>query len=143
MSTALDVATVERSELAGMLRNNEALALLETLPEEEYRRGHIPGALNVPRERLAELAAALVPDRTTPIVVYGTGREPDVAAEAARELRLLGYLKVREYRGGKKDWMDHLMPIEGGWDEAPPKVPRKSQGPRARGRHRPNPSKKK
>jgi rhodanese-related sulfurtransferase len=139
MTTALDVATIERSELAALLKQGEPLALLDTSSEEEYRRGHLPGALNVPLDRLSELAAALIPDRTAPIVVYGG---PDLYTQATRELRAVGYLKVRAYPGGKKDWTDHGLPVEGGWVESPPPVPRKSRGPRATGRHRAQPGKR-
>jgi rhodanese-related sulfurtransferase len=142
MTTATDVATIERSELVGLLEHGEPLTLLETLPEDDYRRGHLPGALNVPLERLAELAAALIPDRTAPIVVYGAGPDGDAPTQAARELRGVGYIKVRAYRGGKKDWKDHGLPIEGGWVEPAPPVPHKSRGPRATGRHRPRPKKR-
>ena len=142
MTTATDVATIERSELVGQLSGNETFTLIEVLPEEDYRRGHLPGALNVPPDRVGDLAPALVPDRTTPIVIYSGGADPDRSTQAARELRLLGYIKVRTYRGGKKDWLDHGLPIEGGWVESPPPVPRKSRGPRATGRHRPQPKKR-
>lgn len=142
MTIAADVATVERSALVGLLENNEPFTLLETLPEEEYRRGHLPGAVNVPPDRLAELSAALIPDRTTPLVVYSAGPHDEAATQAARELRALGYIKVRVYRGGKKDWMDHLLPFEGGWIETAPPPPRRSRGPRATGRHQPHPKKR-
>jgi rhodanese-related sulfurtransferase len=141
MTTATDVATIERSELVGLLQHDEPLTLLETTPEDDYRRGHLPGALNIPLDRLAELAAALIQDRTTPIVVYGAP-ESDGSTQAARELRGLGYIKVRAYRGGKKDWQDHGLPIEGGWIEPPPPAPQKPRGPRAAGRRRAAPKKR-
>jgi rhodanese-related sulfurtransferase len=119
MTTATDIATIERSELAGILEHQEPLFLLEILPEEEYRTGHLPGALSIPLDRLAELSAALVPDKTTPIVAYCAGPDSEASSQAARELRGLGYLKVRVYRGGKKDWKNHGLPIEGGWVEVP------------------------
>jgi rhodanese-related sulfurtransferase len=43
--------------------------LVESLPEEEYEEGHLPGAINLPLKQLtAERAAALDPQR--PVVVY-------------------------------------------------------------------------
>src|SRR5947209_10169176 len=117
MTAATDVATIERSELVARLHQDEPLVVLETLPEEEYRRGHLPGAINVPPDRVADLVPALVPDRNTEIVVYCAGGGCTASTDAARELRGLGYIKVRAYEGGKKDWIDHGQPIEGGWVE--------------------------
>jgi rhodanese-related sulfurtransferase len=43
--------------------------LAEALPEEDYRKAHLPGALSLPlRELTAERAEAL--DRRRPVVVY-------------------------------------------------------------------------
>lgn len=43
--------------------------LVETLPEEEYEDGHLPGAVSLPLKRLTpDRAAAL--DRGRPVVVY-------------------------------------------------------------------------
>jgi rhodanese-related sulfurtransferase len=48
---------------------NEGAALIEVLPEAEYREQHLPGAINVPLKRLdAESVARL--DRGRPVVVY-------------------------------------------------------------------------
>jgi rhodanese-related sulfurtransferase len=43
--------------------------LVEALPEEEYREGHLPGAISLPLKQLtAERAATL--DAGRPVVVY-------------------------------------------------------------------------
>ena len=43
--------------------------LVEVLPEQEYAEEHLPGAINIPLERLDRQAAAqLQPDR--PVIVY-------------------------------------------------------------------------
>jgi rhodanese-related sulfurtransferase len=62
MPTTIGRAELERLVAAGA-------QLVETLPEEEYREGHLPGALSLPLKQLtAERAAAL--DRARPVVVY-------------------------------------------------------------------------
>jgi rhodanese-related sulfurtransferase len=43
--------------------------LVESLPEEEYQEGHLPGALSLPLKQLtAERAAVL--DRARPVITY-------------------------------------------------------------------------
>jgi rhodanese-related sulfurtransferase len=66
----------------------------------------------MPLERLSELAAALLPDKTVEIVTYGAGPKCICAQNAARELLDLGYQNVRDYAGGKQDWFDAGLRIE-------------------------------
>ncbi len=50
-------------------RHDEFL-LVETLPEAAYHHAHLPGAINLPPQKLAELAATLLPNKQAEIVVY-------------------------------------------------------------------------
>lgn len=62
MPTPVDLLQLERLITAGA-------QLVEALPEEEYREGHLPGAISLPLKQLtAERAAVL--DRARPVVVY-------------------------------------------------------------------------
>jgi rhodanese-related sulfurtransferase len=110
---AADVETIERKEIRWRLDRAEPFILIETLPEDAYRRGHLPGALCVPPDRVVELVPEMVADRTAEIVVYGGDHDSLAAPQAARELAALGYTNVRVYRGGKRDWMDSGGPVEG------------------------------
>lgn len=113
MVHAADVETIERKEIRWRLDRAEPVVLIETLPEEEYRKAHLPGAVCVPPDRVVDLVPELFPDRSAEIVVYGVDHESLAAPQAARELGALGYTNVRVYRGGKRDWMDHGQPLEG------------------------------
>jgi rhodanese-related sulfurtransferase len=60
--TDVDLEQLDRLLAAGA-------QLAETLPEEDYRKAHLPGALSLPlRELTAARAEAL--DRGRPVVVY-------------------------------------------------------------------------
>ena len=48
---------------------NEGATLVEVLPAAEYREEHLPGAVNLPLERLDAAAVARL-DRARPVVVY-------------------------------------------------------------------------
>ena len=45
-------------------------ALVETLPEAAFQKAHLPGAVNLPPDRLRGLAPRLLPDKGAPIIVY-------------------------------------------------------------------------
>jgi len=64
------VDTISRDELKQKLDRGDHFLLVETLPENAYHHAHLPKAINVPREKLKELAPRLLPDRNAEIVVY-------------------------------------------------------------------------
>ena len=44
--------------------------LVEVLPAEEYEEEHLPGAINLPPDRVRELASRVLPDKGAEIIVY-------------------------------------------------------------------------
>jgi rhodanese-related sulfurtransferase len=64
------VATISRDELKSKIDRQDTFLLVETLSKPKYREGHLPGALNLPPDRIAELAPVLLPDKNADIVVY-------------------------------------------------------------------------
>lgn len=44
--------------------------VVETLAPERFREAHIPGALNIPPEKINDLAAQLLPDKQAEIITY-------------------------------------------------------------------------
>jgi len=46
--------------------------LVEALAPERYREAHLPGAINLPPDRLKELAPSVLPDKSAEIVTYCT-----------------------------------------------------------------------
>ena len=62
--------TISREELKGKMDRGEAFTLVETLPEMTFRHEHLPGAINLPPDRVRELAHGLLPDKGAEIIVY-------------------------------------------------------------------------
>ncbi len=107
-------ATITRDALKAKLDAGEPIVLVEALPEKYFRHAHLPGAINVPHDRIDELAPALLPDKGAAIVVYYANLPCENSAIAARRLTELGYTDVREYAEGKVDWVDAGLPTETG-----------------------------
>ena len=63
-------ATITRDELKEKIDRGDDFVLVETLPVEYYRHSHLPGAINLPPDRVSELAPTLLPDKGADIVVY-------------------------------------------------------------------------
>lgn len=62
--------TISREELKAKIERGDDFRLVETLAPEKYRHTHLPRAINIPPDRVAELAPRLLPDRSAEIVVY-------------------------------------------------------------------------
>jgi rhodanese-related sulfurtransferase len=64
--------TVSTEDLKAKLDRKPGIAVVETLAPERYREAHLPGALNIPPERIKELAPQLLPNKDAEIVTYCT-----------------------------------------------------------------------
>jgi rhodanese-related sulfurtransferase len=64
------VETVSREELKDKIDRGEAFTLVETLQPVTYQHEHLPGAINLPPDRVRELAPGLLPDKGAEIIVY-------------------------------------------------------------------------
>ena len=63
-------STISTEDLKTKLDRRQNIILVETLAPERYREAHIPGALNIPPERIKELALQLLPKKDAEIVTY-------------------------------------------------------------------------
>lgn len=103
---------IDREEVRRLLAEGEAV-LVEVMPEEEFRRSHIAGAVNIPLERIgATCRARYRPDQR--LVLYCADAACTASDLAARKLAFFGFLDVLEYGAGKQDWQDAGLPIASG-----------------------------
>ena len=65
-------STISTKNLKAKLDRKESITVVETLAPERYREAHIPGALNIPPERIKELAPQLLPNKNAEIITYCT-----------------------------------------------------------------------
>lgn len=111
-TASADPTAITRDELKVRLGRGGDFKLVETLPPEQFRDGHLPGAINMPPDQVSTLAQTLLPDKQTEVITYCASRTCHASADAARELIKLGYANVRHYAGGKADWRFAGLPIE-------------------------------
>jgi rhodanese-related sulfurtransferase len=95
-----DVEEITRDELLRRLEAGD-VTLIDVRPGEEYAAGHIPGALSLPLNELADRLASLPSDTT--IVAYCRGSYCALAHEAVRALTASGLHAVR-MRDGMLEW---------------------------------------
>lgn len=95
-------------EVDRMIKEHEDILVVDVRAEEDYARGHVPGAVNLPRERWG-MPVGL--DREKINIVYCYSHVCHLAAHAALELARQGF-PVMEMEGGFEEWQSHDLPIE-------------------------------
>lgn len=91
---------VDRNDLLKRVKQG-AVTVLDVRPVEEYRAGHIPGALSVPLTELEKLFSKLPRDQE--IVAYCRGPYCVLAVQAVEMLRKRGFRAIR-LEEGVQDW---------------------------------------
>jgi hydroxyacylglutathione hydrolase len=60
-------------EVKSWMTGKRRVTLIDSRQPDEYQAGHIPGAINIPAERIKDEARRLPKDKTTPIIFYCRG----------------------------------------------------------------------
>ncbi len=64
------VEPISRGDLKAKIDQGDDFVIVETLSEEQYRHSHLPGALNLPPDRVRDFAPELLPNKEADIIVY-------------------------------------------------------------------------
>ncbi len=78
-------------ELMSYVDKEEAITLVEALPERYWREGYLPGAIQMDHTEVMNKAASHLPDKAARVVVYCASTECQNSATAAKMLESLGY----------------------------------------------------
>ena len=108
-----DPTTIDRDGVHAVVDAGTAI-VVEALPAPNYEDAHIPGAANLPHDSDGATIAAVLPDPDATVVVYCSNLACQNSTILSRRLAQLGYSDVREYEGGKEDWITAGLPVEAG-----------------------------
>ena len=103
---AFTTGPVELDQLIKSGENN--ITVVDVRAAEDYAKGHIPGAISLPKDKWASLEG-LTKDKTN--VVYCYSQVCHLAAKACAEFAGQRY-PVMEMDGGFKAWQEHDLDIE-------------------------------
>lgn len=98
-----DKATPDVATLQAMIRTNRSLVLVDVRISEQYGKGHIPAAINIPLPSIQE-KPGIVP-RGNPLILYCNKGKMSGKAQAA--LRKAGYTNILNF-GGIGRWKGKL-----------------------------------
>ena len=111
------ISEIAREELKQKLDHPKRSVVVETLEPERYEFAHIPGAINIPPDRIKTLAPEVIPQKDTEVIVYCAGPTCHASQNAEQELAEMGYSNIRHYAGGKQDWVEAGLPVARGRTE--------------------------
>ena len=99
-----ETATVNKitaEEAKTRLDNESGIILVDVRTEDEYNVEHIPDAVLLPLDNIADDAEAMIPDKEATYFVYC--RSGNRSATASAQLVEMGYTNIYDL-GGIKDW---------------------------------------
>src|SRR5438876_6081681 len=102
---------IRRKDLKTLVAQGRA-QLVEVLPAAEFKREHLPQAINIPLETMtSETMRGLRKD--VAVIVYCADFQCDLSARAAWRMESMGFQEVYRYTPGKADWLSAGWETEG------------------------------
>jgi len=98
-----DVPEITPQQVNDLLTNNgKSQVLLDVRESDEWRQGHLEGALPLPRGFLEIKVETAIPDKNAPIIAYCAGGVRSLLA--AKAMKEMGYQNVSSMSGGYTAW---------------------------------------
>ena len=95
---------------AVQLINREKAVVIDVCEPEEYARGHLGGAKNIPLNQLEEKLGATVKNKALPLIlVCQSGARSSRAVAMAKKL---GYEQAQSLSGGLASWKAANLPLD-------------------------------
>ena len=114
---------ITTQELKSWLDQKKDMLIVDTMPPDNFRKQHIPGAVNFEIQKLPELTQMsdkmrvdfeklLGPDKDRTIVFYCGFTDCERSHNAAMWAIKFGYKNVYRQPGGIKGWLEAGYPVE-------------------------------
>ncbi|MBW3622073.1 MAG: sulfurtransferase [Armatimonadetes bacterium] len=104
------IREVTPDEMERLRQTGAPVLVVDVRDEEDYREGHLPGAVSIPRGALEMNIDDHTTDEERPIVCYCGGGSR--SALSALSLQQMGYRNVMSLSGGFRGWKESDRPVE-------------------------------
>jgi rhodanese-related sulfurtransferase len=102
---------IRRKDVKTLVAQGRA-QLVEVLPPAEFKREHLPQAINLPLQDMSATTAKIL-RKDVAVIVYCADFQCDLSARAAWRLESMGFQEVYRYTPGKADWLAAGWETEG------------------------------
>jgi rhodanese-related sulfurtransferase len=104
---------LKAEQLIELILGTPELVIIDARKQEEFNKGHIENAISLlDTEMSAEVLAAHVPHKQTPLLFYCNGERCLRSSNAANKALVWGYTRVYWFRGGWVEWREKNLPVE-------------------------------
>lgn len=104
--------TLTAEKTIELILNDPSLVLIDSRKFEEFEKGHIESAINLPdTDMSAEMLARYAAGRDTPILFYCNGPRCLRSTNAITKAISWGYQQLYWFRGGWLEWQQKKLPI--------------------------------
>lgn len=100
-SMVVEYRKITQEQAKERIDSGDEVIILDVRTEEEFKSGHIPGAILIPNESIGNKRPEQLKDLNAEILVYC--RSGNRSAQASRKLIALGYTNVYDF-GGINNW---------------------------------------
>jgi len=100
--------TIGPGDLFDEMKKKDNVNIIDVRSEEDFKKGHIPGAINLPEEKWPTLLGL---NKDLMNVIYCYSMECHLAAKAAAQFAKSGF-HVMELQGGYDRWKEKNFKIE-------------------------------
>jgi len=97
-------------EVSNNIKQGTEMVVVDVRQAEDYRKGHVPGAINLPQEKWSTYQGLR---KELLNVLYCYSQQCHLAAAAALEFAGKGF-PVMEMEGGFEAWQEHDLEVEKG-----------------------------
>ncbi len=115
MISKIDKKVVVAKDLKELLSEKSDMVVVDLLPPEHFSKVHIPNAENacVFFVSFLEDLAAVVPDKLSQVVVYGSSIRSRDITMAVEKMARAGYQNIHYLEGGLEEWREAGFALDG------------------------------
>lgn len=100
-----EVTDISQDALMQRIKSDHAQLILDVRSPEEYKAGHIPGAINIPHDQVGSRLSEISSHKNKEVVLYcRSGRRVAIAADI---LQSAGFSKLLHLDGDMYDWQSN------------------------------------
>ena len=98
-----EIPELSAQQVNELLKNNgKSPVVIDVRESDEWRQGHLEGAIPLPRGFLEIKVESTVPDKNAPVIAYCAGGVRSLLA--AKVMKEMGYQNVSSMAGGYGAW---------------------------------------
>ncbi|HHO60029.1 MAG TPA: rhodanese-like domain-containing protein [Thiotrichales bacterium] len=97
------------SQATRLMNNHEDALVLDIRSKDEYAKGHIRQARNIPLAELKEQLDKLADYRDKPVIIYCNSG--NTSSKAGRLLQSAGFTTIHNLAGGVAGWKEANLPL--------------------------------